>query len=185
MNPKINSLKDFPRDKTLYITTVVSLIFTFIVFMLMRPVEAELKSLTPYGVMELEFAWNITQIEKILTAWGDTLITKELGVTFLDFGFLIFYSTALAGITLILTHKVFRGTMNSWGYKIAMIPFLAAFFDVIENINLIFMLTSPSSFPVFAPLVASVSATIKFSLLIGTVIFWVIGCIITIMKRKN
>ncbi len=182
---KINNLRDFPRDKTLYIATVISLVFTVIIFLLMRPVEAELKSLTPYGVMELEFAWTIAQIDKILTAWGNSLILKEIGVTFLDFGFLVFYSTALSGVTLILTRKVFHGTMNNWGYRIALVPFLAAIFDVIENINLIFMLTSPSSFPAFAPLVTSVSATIKFSLLVGTVIFWLVGCIHTLLKRKS
>ena len=151
----------------------------------MGPVEAELKSLTPYGVMELEFAWTVTQIDEILTVWGNSLILKELGVTFLDFGFLIFYSTTLAGVTLILTRRVFHGTMNDWGYRITLVPFLAAFFDVIENINIIFILTSPSSFPSFAPLVVSVCATIKFSLLIVTIIFWVLGLVITLLKRNS
>lgn len=182
---KINKMRNFPRDKTLYIATMISLIFTAIIFLLMRPVEAELKSLTPYGVMELEFAWTMAQIDKILAAWGSSLILKELGVTFLDFGFLVFYSITLAGVTLILTRKFFHETLYNWGYRIALVPFLAAIFDVIENINLIFMLTSPSSFPTFAPLVASVCATIKFGLLFGTVIFWLVGCIYTLLKRKS
>jgi hypothetical protein len=182
---KINKMRNFPRDKTLHIATMLSLIFTAIIFLLMRPVETELKSLTPYGVMELEFAWTMAQIDKILTAWGSSLILKELGVTFLDFGFLVFYSITLAGVTLILTRKFFHETLYNWGYRIALVPFLAAIFDVIENINLIFMLTSPSSFPTFAPLVASVCATIKFSLLFGTVIFWLVGCIYTLLKRKS
>ncbi len=184
MFAKINNLRDFPRDKTLYIATIISLIFTGIIFLLMRPVEIELKSLTPYGVMELEFAWTITQIDIIFTAWGNSLILKEIGVTLLDFGFLVFYSTAMAGLTIILTRKIFQGTMNSWGYKIALVPFLAAIFDVIENVNLILMLTSPSSFPAFAPFVASTCAMIKFSFLGVTAIFWLIGCVYTLLKRK-
>ena len=162
---KINNLSVFPRDKALYIATIISLIFTVIVFLLMRPVEAELKSLTPYGVMELEFAWTITQIDNILTAWGNSLISKEIGVTLLDFGYLVFYSTAMAGVTIILTRKIFQGTMNDWGYKIALVPFLVAIFDAIENVNLLLMLTSPSSFPAVSPFVTSVCAMIKFSLL--------------------
>ena len=182
---KIDKMRKFPRDKTIYFATMISLVLTAIIFLLMRPVETELKSLTPYGVMELEFAWTMAQIDKILTAWGSSLILKELGVTFLDFGFLVFYSIALAGVTLILTRKVFNETMSNWGYRITLVPFLAAIFDVIENINIIFMLTSPSSFPTFAPLVTSICATIKFSLLVGTVIFWLVGCIHILLKRKN
>jgi len=151
----------------------------------MRPVEAELKSLTSYGVMELEFAWTVTQIDEILTVWGNSMILKELGVTFLDFGFLIFYSAALAGVTIILTRRVFHEILNDWGYRIALVPFLAAGFDVIENINIIFILTSPSSYPSFTPLVVSVCATIKFGLLIVTIIFWVMGLVFTLLKRKS
>jgi hypothetical protein len=172
---KIDNLRDFPSDKTLYITTMISLLLTSVIFLIMLPIETELKSLTPFGVMELEFAWTTSQIDVILSAWGNNLIIKELGVTFLDFGFLVFYSTALAGVTLILIRKVFHVNMYTWGYRIVLVPFIAAFFDIIENFNLIFMLTSPSSFPTFAPLVASVCATIKFSLLIGTFVYWLIG----------
>ena len=185
MFAKIKNLSVFPRDKTLYIATVISLIFTGIIFLLMRPVEAELKSLTSYGVMELEFAWTATQIDNILSAWGNSLISKEIGVTLLDFGFLVFYSTTMAGVTIILTRKIFQETLNNWGYKIALVPFLAAIFDVIENVNLLLMLTSPSSFPTFSPFVASICAVIKFSLLGVTAIFWLIGCVHTLLKRKN
>jgi hypothetical protein len=182
---KTRKLRDFPRDKTLFIATMISLIFSVIIFLLMRPVEAELKSLTPYGVMELEFAWTITQIDNILTTWGDSLISKEIGVTLLDFGFLVFYSTTMAAITIILTRKVFQETLNNWGYIIALVPFLAAFFDVIENVNLLLMLTSPSSFPDFSPFVASICALIKFSLLGLVAIFWLIGCVHTLFNRRN
>ncbi|MHA1541820.1 MAG: hypothetical protein ACTSQH_02455 [Candidatus Hodarchaeales archaeon] len=185
MFAKINNLSVFPRDKALYITTIISLIFTTVIFLLMRPVEAELKSLTPYGVMELEFAWTVTQIDSILTAWGNSLISKEIGVTLLDFGFLVFYSTTMAGVTIILTRKIFQETLNTWGYTIAMVPFLAAIFDVIENVNLLLMLTSPSSFPTFSPFLASICAMIKFSLLGLTAIFWLVGCVHTLLKRGN
>ena len=56
-------------------------------------------------------------------------------------------------------------------------------FDAIENINLLLMLSSPSSFPSFAPLVASICATIKFGLIIATILFWVIGLVYSAIKR--
>lgn len=149
----------------------------------MRPVETELTSQSEYGVLELEFAWTIDQIETIFTAWGDELITKELGVTFLDFGFLIFYSLTLSGITLILTRRGTFGTLTNWGYFLTIIPIIAALFDGIENINLVLMLTSPSNFPSFAPFIASISAVIKFSLIILTILFWIIGFAFAYLRR--
>ena len=104
--------------------------------------------------------------------------------TLLDFAFLVFYSMFMAGVTLILTRKTFHGKFHEWGYKITLIPFLAALFDVIENLNLILMLTSPSSYPIFAPFVASISATVKFSLLGAVIVFWLLGIINALWRRK-
>lgn len=184
MFSKIKELSDFPQDKKLKITTLVSLVFAIAIFLLMLPVETELKSLTPYGVMDLEFAWTVSQINKIFSTWGNSLIMKELGVTLLDFAFLVYYSIFMAGVTLILTRRVFSGVLHSWGYKVTLVPFLAAFFDVVENLNIIFMLISPYSYPVFAPLLVSICATVKFTLLGITIIFWLLGIITALLSQK-
>jgi hypothetical protein len=102
----------------------------------------------------------------------------------LDFGFLIFYSLALGGVTLLLTRKLFVGPMNLYGYAFTLAPFIAAILDVIENINLILMLTSPSSIPEFAPMLASISATFKFGLIILTIAFWGVGLIYSLIRRE-
>ena len=149
----------------------------------MQPVENELMSSTGFGVMELEFAWTVEQIETIFAAWGESLIAKELGVTIIDTIFLVAYSVALAGVTLLLTRKFFVEPLDTWGYYFTFVPFLAAFFDIVENINLILMLNSPSAFPEFSPFLASVCAMIKFGLLGLTIIFWIIGIIHYLLKR--
>ena len=182
---KINNLNEFPSNKNLKLLSILSMMFAFVILLLMRPIEEELKSLTPYGVMELEFAWTVTQINTIFTHWGDVLIAKELTVTLLDFGFLIFYSTLLFGVTLLLNRNILHPKFIHWGNFFSLIPFLAAFFYVIENLNLILMLSSPFSFPTFAPFLVSACATIKFGLLIGILIFWLTSIILTAFLRKE
>ncbi|MHA2237636.1 MAG: hypothetical protein ACXAB2_04595 [Candidatus Hodarchaeales archaeon] len=179
----LKRLQEFPSTKIVIFLTCLGSILSLIFLFVMQPVESELTSNTPYGVLDLEFAWTVEQIERIFTAWGDDLISKELGVTFLDFGFLVSYSLALSGITLLLTRRGIFGRLTEWGYLFTVFPLIAASFDVIENINLILMLTSTSSVPSFAPLVASFSAVIKFGMLIVTIIFWIIGFFAFILKR--
>lgn len=179
----LTRLQKFPSDKKLVLITSFSSFMAVIFVFLMRPVEIELKSKSVYGVLDLEFAWTVDQIETVFKAWGDELITKELGVTFLDFGFLIFYSLALSGITLLLTRRGTFGVLTNWGYLFTIIPVVAAFFDSIENINLVLMLISPSAIPFFAPFFASISAVIKFSLIIITILFWIIGFLYSFLGR--
>lgn len=143
----------------------------------MRPVEAALKAASNYGVMELEFAWTVEQIEHIFSSWTSDLIAQELAVTYLDYGFLLAYSTFLAGITLLITRKILAGQIRLVGLYMTLVPFMAAVFDAIENFNLILMLSSPTNFPVFSPFLVSLFASIKFGLLILVVIFWLICAI--------
>ena len=183
MNLDIRKLHTSPRNKIVGLVTLLAAVLCIIVTLLMRPVENELMSNTGYGVLELEFAWTVEQIGVIFNAWDETLIAKELGVTIIDMIFLVAYSVALAGVTLLLTRKVFVEPLDTWGYYFTFVPFLAAFFDFIENINLILMLNSPNNFPEFSPFLASVCALIKFGLLGLTIIFWIIGIIHYLLKR--
>ncbi len=174
----ILNLEDTPSQRTLYFITGISAIFTFIIFVLMRPVETALKSASPYGVMELEFAWTVDKINIIFTAWEQAdsgLISQELFVTLVDYGFLFAYSILFACITLLISRKILSGRIQLVGYYMTFLPFIAAVFDAIENVNLILMLSSPSKFPSFSPLLASIFALLKFSLLIIVIIFWIIS----------
>ena len=179
----LQELKDYSETKILALITIISIVLTIIFYLLMRPIESELTAQTLFGVIDLEFAWNAEQIDNIFTAWGDELISKEINAVILDFGFLMVYSLSLAGITLILTKSGVSKSWTTYGYYFALFPFFAAGFDAIENINLLLMLSSPSSFPSFAPLVASICATIKFGLIIATILFWVIGLVYSAIKR--
>ena len=186
MTSVVEKIKHSPSNKIVGIVTLIAAVLSIIVSSLMRPVETELMSTTGYGVIELEFAWTVEQIDTIFDIWneaGSDLISKELSVTLIDMVFLVAYSFALAGLTLFLTRKIFLEPIKSWGYRITILPFVAAIFDFIENMNLILMLSSPSAFPDFAPFLASVCALIKFGLLGVTIVFWIVGIIHYFVKR--
>ena len=179
----LNKVKAISEVKIIGLITIISVVLTVIIYFLMRPIELELTTQTAYGIIDLEFAWNVEQIDQILASWGEELILREFHAVLLYFGFLVGYSLSLAGVTLLLTKSGVFGSWNDVGYYFTLIPFLAAIFDFVENVNLLLILNSPSSFPSFAPLAASICATIKFGLIISIVLFWIVGLIYSLMNR--
>lgn len=187
-NRRILKLEETPSQKILYSITGISTILTVLIFVLMRPVETALKAASPYGVMELEFAWTVDKVDVIFTAWkqaNSNLISQELFVILIDYGFLIAYSIFFASITLLISRKIISGRIQLIGFYMTFLPFIAAVFDAIENINMIFMLSAPSNFPSFSPLLASIFALLKFSLLILVICFWILSIGWLIWKRVS
>ncbi|MHA1969957.1 MAG: hypothetical protein ACW964_19455, partial [Candidatus Hodarchaeales archaeon] len=183
---RIKKLETTPSHKVLIVLTGVSTVLTIIIFMMMRPVEAALKAASPYGVMELEFAWTVDKMNLILTTWeqaDSSFISQEIFVTLLDYGFLIAYSTLFACITLLISRKLLYDRIQLAGYYLTFASFIAALFDGLENLNLIMMLSSPSNFPNFSPFLASTFALFKFSLLILIICFWIVCTVWVIIKR--
>lgn len=182
----IRKLRETPTDNIVIFLTGMAAIATVMIFLLMRPTEEALKAVSSYGVMELEFAWTVEQINLIFGTWTDAnpdLITQELNVTLMDYGFLVAYSTFFSGVTLIVTRKLLTDKMEISGFYMTLVPFIAAIFDAIENFNLILMLSSPSNYPPFSPFMTSIFAFLKFSLLILTIVFLVVTAVFWIYKR--
>ena len=144
----IRKLEKNPSQNVVIILMVIAAVATIVVWLLMRPVEETLIAASPYGVMELEFAWTVEKIDQIFQAWGPELIVQELNVTLIDYIFLITYSSFFAGVTLLLSRRLLSGRIQLVGLYMTLIPFIAALFDAVENLNLILMLASPTNFPV-------------------------------------
>ncbi|MHA2225461.1 MAG: hypothetical protein ACXAC8_09675 [Candidatus Hodarchaeales archaeon] len=178
----IKRLEKIPSQKFTVLLTFISAILTITIFLLMNPVETALKTTGPWGVIDLEFAWTVNQVKTIFQAWGSVLIAQEMYVTFLDYGFLITYSTLFAGITLLISRRL-NNRMQSIGLIVTIIPFVAALFDAIENLNLILMLSSPTNFPTFAPFLTSLFAVLKFGMLFVVIISWIIFVLWMIYQR--
>lgn len=179
----LEKLKDFPRNKILILITIVAFILALLISQLiMAPIEAELKGATGYGVIEFEFAWTSEQVNTIFKAWGSEGKKKELYVTLVDFFFIPCYSLFMAGCILLVTRKL-DGKSQEIGFYFTIIPFIAGIFDIIENIILLLMLTNESFIWSLSPFIASLCATIKFSLLFIAIIFFIVALIIIIIKK--
>jgi hypothetical protein len=182
----LRKFKEIPPNWTVILLTGVAAVATVIIFLMMRPTEEALKAASSYGVMELEFAWTIEQVDIILSTWAAAdrdLITQELNVTLLDYVFLVAYSTFFAGIALLTTRRLLTERIETFGLYMTLAPFVAALFDAMENVNLLLMLSSPSNYPPFSPFLTSFVATLKFGLLILTTVFLIGGVVLWIYQR--
>ena len=168
----LEKLIEFPKNKVVILITLIAFILALLISQfIMAPIEAELKGSTGYGVIEFEFAWTSEQINTIFKAWGSEGKKKEAFVTYVDFFFIPCYSLFMAGCILLVTRNL-EGKLQEIGLYFTIMPFIAGIFDVIENINLLLMLTNESFIWSLSPFIASLCATIKFSLLFIVIIFF-------------
>lgn len=180
---KLDKLIEFPKNKVVIFITIIAFILAIIISqVIMAPIEAELKGSTGYGVLEFEFAWTSEQINRIFKAWGSEGKKKEAFVTYIDFLFIPCYSLFMAGCILFVTRNLDE-RMQEIGLYMTIIPFIAGIFDVIENINLLLMLTDDRFVWSLSPFIASLCATIKFSLIFIAIIFFVAALIIVVIKK--
>ncbi|MGQ4875415.1 MAG: hypothetical protein ACP6IY_15220 [Promethearchaeia archaeon] len=174
MNLNLKKLEEKPTNKFLIICAILSLIVFLIINSIMSPIESSLKGSTGYGVLEFELAWNADTIKTIFKAWGTGGMEKELFVTYIDFLYIIGYSFLIFSLNLLITRQT-RGKLREFGLIISIFPFIAGIFDIIENINLILMLINDVFIDMGSPLIASLCASIKFTLLIIAIIYFFIA----------
>jgi len=182
----LDKLKEIPRNLYLLILFLGGFILFIAINTLVFQALSTSSLFTTYGILNFEFAWTIEQVELIFTAWGSTgMALQEAGV-YWDFIYIIGYvSFAFGGIVLV-TRKV-SGNFQKVGLYVSFIAVLSGVFDVIENIFLLIMLQNPGTVPIFAPPIAGIMATIKFTCLAIALIYFVIGLVIAsifMLKKK-
>ena len=179
----LEKLLQFPKNKSLGLIILIAGISFFLLnFFVFAPIEAELKGSTGYGVIEFEFAWTSENIKKIFKAWGQEGINKQIFVTWIDFLYIPSYGFFSAGLILFISRKL-EGKSQNIGLHITLLPFIAGIFDVIENINLLLMLTNETYIWSSSPFIASLCASIKFGLLCLALIFFIIAVLMILIKK--
>ncbi|TFG03565.1 MAG: hypothetical protein EU542_01880 [Promethearchaeota archaeon] len=179
----LDKLIEFPR--TLYV-----LIFTigaFILFILINQlVFAPLSALSAsYNVLDFEFAWTVDRISVIFASWGAVVIEAQILGVYWDFLYILGYGFFISGCILLVS-RILSGRLQKIGLYLTLTPLFAGIFDLIENINLLIMLQNPTTFSAIVPFIASISAVIKFSLLIiGIGFFFVALILLVIIIIKN
>jgi len=159
--------------RRVWLVFALSLACVLVIIGLMAPIEQNLKKMSPYGVMDLEFMWIPEKADAIMQSWGSDLINQELYATYLDFLFIPCYSLMFASLELLVFRKTDSISIISTPQRthkkeisthtmFLMMPFLAALFDIMENVGNIHVLSNSDSFMPAVPLLVSVAASIKF-----------------------
>ncbi len=139
---------------------------------------------TPMGILDLEFAYNISKTTAVLHAWTPTATTDNITAaknnTYWDFLFLFFY----AGFLFLASKKIAvnnTGAVGKAGNVIAKAAILAGFLDVVENIGMLLSLHGHTSSTV--ALCTTVFAITKWALAVIAVLYVLTGLLLWTYKK--
>jgi hypothetical protein len=136
-----------------------------------------------YGIVDFELAFSGNRAGMILSRWDRAAVDAARASLLLDFLFIPAYGVAFAGITSLLT----RNRPASWQHTGRLLiggVIAAALLDVLENIMLLYQLQGDVVRHI-PPLIAGISASIKFLLLGITVIFWIVAGLSRILQKDG
>lgn len=181
----LDKLKETPSDKILAIIAVIA----FVIFILINQlVFAPLGQNVSPGILDFEFAWTQERVSTIFSAWGtDGMMQHTLGV-YWDMIYIVGYGFFIFGCILLVSRRLSE-RLQDIGIYMSLTPLIAGIFDLIENMQLLVMLSSPTVFASYMPIIAAVSALIKFALLIVGIVFFFVALILLVIsvikKRKS
>ena len=177
---KLEKLKKYPSDLILLIVAAIAIVILLSInILIFGPL---LYSGGIYNILDFEFAWTTEQILKIFSFWGaEEMASQAVGV-YWDFLYIVGYTVPLFALILLVSRKLNEKILNI-GLYMSLTPIIAGIFDIVENINLLIMLNEATTFASFVPLIASLSATIKFGFLIVGAIFFLVALILLVIKK--
>jgi hypothetical protein len=151
----------------------------------MRYFDAPLKNpVSPSGIVSFELAKDVSQSEAILASWDEIAKTAAGMSLGMDFLFLIVYSLFISLLIHALNERLWERTKM---YKIGLVfiggVFLAAFFDIIENIALIQLLLGDLQQKWST--IAYYFAILKFGLLALCVLYILINFVLLTVKNQR
>jgi hypothetical protein len=124
------------------------------------------RPLRPYSIVSLELAWTSAQAAALLAAWGAAGQRVAREALWLDFAYMPAYALLAAGLV-VLEARRSRGAVQRAGVRLAAAPFAAWLLDVVENLALLRVLAAPAAPPAGLLIVAGLSASVKFLLLLA------------------
>jgi len=176
----LERFKESPKEKLVIILTLIGLAIILLLYILVfMPIEA---SVSTYGILDYEFAWTSDRVEIIFSAWGANGIAKQILSVYWDFLYIVGYVSLALGLILLVLRRS-EGKMQTLGLYFTLAPFLTGIFDIIENMNLLVMLSNPTPILSINPFLASISALIKFSFLFAAIGYFIIALLIIISNK--
>jgi membrane-associated HD superfamily phosphohydrolase len=166
----------YPSRRTVYALTLISTTVTLFLTKVMSGINETLAS-RGYGIVDLELAFSKENVSHILNRWGPEFQLLAKKSLFFDFAYIAAYSVCLSTISILLAR------FTKKGFVIALFPFFAGFFDVIENILLLGFFDTVHPLSSLSVFIAGISALLKFSLLGIVFIFIILSFCYILYKR--
>lgn len=160
---------------------LISLVATVAVFLWMRNQGAQLKTpATSMGILNLEFAWNTEKATTVTQAWQGEILTVAKNNIYIDFLFIIAYTSLLTLGCKWLASK-HQGKWASAGNKISRVVPAAGTFDVAENILMLLTLqAAPNN---YTAMFTTGFAVFKFALVAVAILYIISAGLARIVKR--
>jgi len=164
---------------------VVLLLLLLVAIAVMHYLDSFLITLSsPNGIVSFELAKESYVSVEMIDAWDvKAKVAAGLSLGF-DFLFLLIYASFIS-LLIVKVNKLFFLKKNTGTLEkvIVILPFVAAFFDVIENILLIKLLLG--DIQVQWSLMAYYAAMIKFGLLLIAIVYIIVGGVVLAFRKTN
>ena len=137
------------------------------------------------GIVGFEFAGSEERAAEILAEWGDEGIDAAKASLWIDYAYLLAYGTFLvlaASATRDLARSRGWNRMAALGSPVMACAAAAAAFDAIEDLGLLLAVNRHGGG--FAPRLAQICASLKFSLLAVTVGYLLAGLLMRFRARR-
>lgn len=154
---------------------LLALAATIIWFFIMRP-------FTPPNIVAFELAGTVEAASKIISEWSTEQISHVKTSIYLDFGFILAYCSAFMFATRAASTYSSVQFFMTTGKQLIVLIWIAGLCDAIENIAMLRTLSKISQTSVS---IAFYTATVKFGILLLTLIF-ILMCVVTgLFTRKS
>jgi len=163
--------------------TLILLLLLVVIIGLMRYFDAFLvNSVCKSGIVSFEFAKDLENSKSIINSWNAASIKAAYSSLILDFLFLIVYASFIG----LLIHKIVKRTKENFfisklGVLLIWGIFLAALFDVIENVALLNLLSGNLN-QVWSS-IAYYFAVLKFALILVCIAYMLWGALLILTKK--
>ena len=133
-------------------------------------------------IIDFEFAWNAERMDEILINWAGILPTT-IRFMWIDMAYPLFYFTLISGLTISIS------PVNELGEKLFKFSFysilIAMICDYIENIFSFLVLYNPDTYAAFYVPMISLFASVKFFLLLVSLILSLIHIFLKISQKPG
>jgi hypothetical protein len=164
------AIPDGSRLLCFLLLLIASAVLFFIISVLLRP------SSSPNDILRLELAGSLERARTILGRWGRRGVQRARYGVYVDFFFLIVYSTTIGLACISVADAAWSpaSSLASIGVILALGLWAAALLDAIENIALLKILQGSDA--TYWPPIAQWCAIPKFTLILTGVIYVVVAC---------